>query len=116
VTYDPVAKEVVAFGGLAQGAGGSSGVSNATWTYHAGTWNELCSPADGDGGCGVPMPPARSGALLTYDGTDKTVLMTGGRYFPANGSAPGGVGRADVWEYAGMDSSRTTRMTASCSP
>ena len=101
MVYDPLDKEFVAFGGEVPGSGTVARMSNATWILRSGSWSNLCALPDGDGGCGAATPPARAGALLTYDAADKMVLMAGGTVLQSNGSTVFPVGRSDLWAFAG---------------
>jgi hypothetical protein len=114
MTYDLTDRQFVAFGG--QPAGGSSSstrYSNDTWTYRDGTWSAVCPTADSLGvQCG-PTPAGRAGPLMTYDGADRVVLMTGGlgRNPAPNGSST--QGWQDLWQFTG---GTWTNLTTSVPP
>jgi hypothetical protein len=67
MVYDPVAQEVVLFGGQS-GTDGAT-LLNDTWTYHAGVWTEL-SP--------TVSPPIRTNPAVTWDNASDDLVLFGG--------------------------------------
>jgi hypothetical protein len=92
MAYDPANQMIVLFGGL-----GARGVLlNDTWTYSAGTWTRLSTPA---------APAPRVAATMVWDGADHYLLLFGGETNQSSpqgcsGSANVAVYCADTWTFA----------------
>jgi len=66
LSYDPADREVVAFGGCDRAVC----PQNYTWVFSDGIWTNITNPQD--------APPARFGAMMTYDANMDGVLLFGG--------------------------------------
>lgn len=85
MTYDPVRKETVLFGGS-----GPSGLLGDTWIWNGATWHQAMP---------IHSPPARVDAGMAFDaGRGVAVLFAGSE----SGRGEGSLGR-DVWEWNGVD-------------
>ena len=96
---DPTDGYVVLFGGTYGCDGWCSNWAfyNDTWTYHAGSWNQM-HPSS--------IPPGREGALLALDPTSGDVVLFGGDSY-------GGSAFSDTWLYHGGN---WTRVNATFHP
>jgi hypothetical protein len=70
VVYDAAAARVLVFG-TETTIGNGAYASNATWTYLNGTWSNLTAAVG-------PAPSPRWDAAMTYDATQRGVLLFGG--------------------------------------
>lgn len=97
LVYDAYDQEFVAFGGtLGGGANLSGNYSDATWTFHSGSWSLLCS-----GDSCESTPPARTGALIAYDPALDSVLLVGGETPLRNGSSWQLTPSNTLWSFEG---------------
>ena len=88
LVYDEARENVVLFEGAANKLIGlDSPISNETWIWNGTVWQEVSSGS---------LPPARRGATLVYDRSNKQVVLFGG-------SAAGGVNLADTWLWNGTE-------------
>ncbi|WP_017815412.1 S-layer homology domain-containing protein [Paenibacillus shenyangensis] len=78
MTYDPVNKYIILFGGLVSGVW-----SGETWKWDGQNWTKLTT---------ATKPPARSGGGMAYDPNSHQVIMYGG-----DG------GGTDTWAWTGTD-------------
>ncbi|MGA8536723.1 MAG: hypothetical protein WB789_04940 [Thermoplasmata archaeon] len=91
ISYDPLAQEVLLFGGSEVSGGCAPCGSNQTWAYSGGQWTQILPNL---------TPAARALPALTFDSSDGLVLMFGGAGFYA---ADGGYQEyplADMWGLA----------------
>jgi len=65
MTYDPVSKKVVLFGGYDS----SATYHNETWLFDGTTWTQAVTPG---------APPVRAAAAITYDQPSGKLIMFGG--------------------------------------
>lgn len=89
MTYDPVRKNIVLFGGV-----GSGGYLGDTWTWDGTDWAELKPPI---------VPPARDRAALVFNPDTGTILLFGG------GNETGSLG--DTWSWNGSTWSQVVTKT-----
>lgn len=80
--YDPVAREIVLFGGCAAGTETHNGLESDTWTFSQGVWTRL----------DLPGPPGRQFPSMAYDALDGYVLLFGGD--------SNGVALNDTWAFS----------------
>ena len=85
MTYDPVSKKVIIFGGL-----GAISNLNDTWAFDGTTWTKLNTT-------GAPSP--RNGVTMAYDRATKKLVMFGG--------FSGTTYLADTWTFDGATSTWT---------
>ena len=85
MTYDPVSKKVIVFGGL-----GATSNLNDTWAFDGTTWTKLNTT-------GAPSP--RNGVTMAYDRATKKLVMFGG--------FSGFTYLADTWVFDGATSTWT---------
>lgn len=85
MTYDPVSKKIVLFGGF------SNTYLNDTWTFDGTTWTKE-HPA--------MAPPVRTGAAMLFDKKTKRVVMFGGY----NGGHSNSAFLQDTWVWDGATS------------
>jgi hypothetical protein len=91
ITYDPLAQEVLLFGGTEVSGGCAPCGSNQTWAYSGGQWTQILTNA---------TPTARVIPALTFDPFDGLVLMFGGSGFYAADGGYQGYPLADMWGFA----------------
>ena len=98
LTYDPIDRYVVLFGGvLVGGFFGYLGRSAETWTYSNGTWTNLT-------GLLTTAPPAQQSARIAWDTADGYAVLTDG--FGSSGNLTGNL--SECWTFvAGAWTSRT---------
>jgi hypothetical protein len=85
MSYDPQLREVILFGGCVRGhTCAGSGLLADTWAFSAGRWTQLAPGAS---------PPARYGASMTYDATDRMLIVFGGK-------SASGAQLNDTWAFA----------------
>jgi hypothetical protein len=87
MTYDPVRKRIVLYGGEADRTGDDANLVDRVWEYDGATWSKREEITN--------VPPPRSFASMTYDTTRARVVLHGGL---------AGLGRvhfSDTWEYDG---------------
>ena len=101
MAFDP-AGDLVLFGGTGYAPGSPSGSTttlaplgsptttlNDTWEWTAAGWKQS--------GPQAAPPPVRSGAAISYDGTDHTTIMFGGSSTPAGASPAKLLGDTWIW-------------------
>lgn len=94
MAYDPATRTMLLFSGDSNRMG-SAGYLDDTWSWNGTSWSKLSPSAS---------PPARTGALMAYDPTTKTVLLFGGFGLVSGGPpADGGTysGFSDTWSWNG---------------
>src|SRR5438105_5579325 len=64
MTYDPVSKKVILFGGF-----GLTGYLNDTWTFDGTTWTKLQT---------ATAPPVRTAASMAWDKATAKIILFGG--------------------------------------
>ncbi|HEV2317051.1 MAG TPA: kelch repeat-containing protein [Thermoplasmata archaeon] len=92
MAYDPLTSAVLLFGGcvLHQACAGS-GLLADTWSFSSGQWKQLAP---------THSPPSRYGASLTYDSSDRALVLFGGM-------SASGLSLNDSWTFANGTWSRT---------
>jgi cysteine-rich repeat protein len=93
ITYDPVNRNVVMFGGL----GATSTILGETWVWDGSAWSQKTSG---------PAPSARIGAAMAFDGTHVTLF--GGSTTTSLTGAP----LADTWTWNGTSWSPASPATS----
>jgi hypothetical protein len=91
VAYDSSLGKVVLFGGRDTNECASC-VSNATWTYLAGHWEEPVTTLS---------PPARYYPSLAYDSSTQRLIMFSGVGVTSGEGGTAAYPLADMWQYAG---------------
>lgn len=99
--YDPVAGEVVAFGGFVYNGGtgfcyGTSPYCRDTWSFFGGSWTEVCTGGLASPSCAT-TPPALEGGEGAWDPTDGYGLLWGGQNMSTGNTNASWAWNAGAW-------------------
>jgi hypothetical protein len=83
ISYDPVAKAVILFGGVENAQGGATSFPNDTWSFSGGVWTNVTTQSP-------QAPSGRWGGGLAWDAAAGAMILFGGQ----NES-----GVSDTWAY-----------------
>ncbi|HKS59261.1 MAG TPA: kelch repeat-containing protein, partial [Thermoplasmata archaeon] len=101
MTYDPIDREVVLFGGLGPT---QSYALNDTWAFSGGQWTNLTANL-------TTSPPARYRGTMAYDGHDHYVLLYGGTHDTSTASPYN-----DTWTFVNQTWTNITKKVTSNLP